>query len=228
MPDGLPPGLTSEPALGDVLDALAGQVERLRDAQNAADVAGLRSRVAALTNALASLASQVAELADAGASTDQPIPSWLWVTGAGGELLTPDTAATVLDDLIVWLGGVYVRFPDGDLPDCWLWHPDVVEELLWLREAWWAAYRGRGASVQRAGDWHDRQRPGVVRRVRQAAGACSLREHLDPGPPAGVPTADAAAAIGTWWAGSRGPAPEPTCDQIDAADAAHGPTGGWR
>lgn len=77
---------------------------------------------------------------------------------------------------------MYVRFPEGSLPGCWLWHPDVVEELLWLCEAWEVAYRGPEASVQRAGDWHDRLRPGVARWARRAAEDCSLRTHLEPGP----------------------------------------------
>ena len=229
MPEVPAPGRTPGPDPTAALAALAGQVERLRRAQEDADIAGVRSRLGAMTVTLASLTSQVAELADAGNSVDHPIPSWLWATAAGGELLTPETAGTLLDDLIVWLDGVYVRFPDGALPECWLWHPDIVEELLWLREAWWAADRGRGASVQRAGDWHDRLRPGVVRRIRQAAGDCSLRVHLDPAPPAAVPAADAATTIATWWAGSRGPAPVPTSQQIRAADAAHRPAGtAWR
>lgn len=225
MPDALPPGLTPEPDPAAALAALAGQVDRIQHA----DVADLRSRLGAITTTLASLAEQVAELADAPAEPRRPIPSWLGMAGADGPL-TPATAAVLLEELIGWLARVYVRFLDGALPECWLWHPAVVEELLWLQGAWLGAYRGPGASAQRAGDWHDRQRPGVVRRVRTVAGDCSLREHLDPAPaPAlAVPAADAATAIAQWWAGVRGPAPVPTSEQIHAADAVHAPAGGWR
>ena len=225
MPDVLPPpGLTPDSDPTDVLAALARQVDRLQHA----DVAGLRSRLGAVTVTLASLAGQVAELADARAEPRPAIPSWLGSTSAGGGPFTPTTAAELLDELIGWLTAVYVRFSDGALPECWLWHPDVVEELLWLRDAWQAAYRGPGASVQRAGDWHDRQRPGVTRRIRAAAGDCSLREHLAPAPAPVVPAVDAVATIAAWWGGARGPTPEPTAEQIRAADAVHRSAGGWR
>jgi hypothetical protein len=104
------------------------------------------------------------------------------------------------------------------LPECWCWHPDIVEELLWLMHAWCAAYQGANASVTLAGDWHDRQRPGVVRRVRAVAGTCSRENHQTrPGwqrgstdtPPV-VPSADAITLIAAWWGPARDEqAPEP-------------------
>jgi hypothetical protein len=112
---------------------------------------------------------------------------------------------------------VYLRYPDAaqGLPDCWLWHPDVVEELLWLMHAWLAAYRDDKATVSLAGDWHDRYRPGVVRRITTTTGRCSLENHQprDGQPPPGapvVPVAGAAEQIATWWATTRtDPPPEP-------------------
>ena len=44
---------------------------------------------------------------------------------------------------MTWLDQVYLQFPDAALPTCWLWHPSVVEELLWLRRA--QALRGGAA-----------------------------------------------------------------------------------
>jgi hypothetical protein len=93
----------------------------------------------------------------------------------------------------------------------------VVEELLWLEHAWLGAYQGRAASVGLAADWHDRQRPAVVRRIRQTAGSCSRERHQTrPGwnPPTSsaptVPGADALALIAGWWGSDRDhPAPEP-------------------
>jgi len=104
------------------------------------------------------------------------------------------------------------------VPDCWLWHPDIVEELLWLRAAWWTAYRTESGTVSQAADWHDRHRPGVVRRIRESAGTCSIETHL-PGtgqnPPTAVPLADAVAAIAGWWTLARDqPPPAPTGDQV--------------
>jgi hypothetical protein len=116
---------------------------------------------------------------------------------------------------------VYLRYTDAKLPDCWLWHPDVVEELLWLHAAWLAAY-DEDAPVTAAGDWHERQRPGVLARVKTYAGMCSLEAHL-PGkerhrPAPTTPGEDAVPAIAAWWGNHRDqPGPVPTEEQIAAA-----------
>jgi len=106
------------------------------------------------------------------------------------------------------------------LPECWCWHPDLVEELLWLSRAWAAAYHGPDASVALVGDWHDRYRPGVVRRIKTVAGTCSLENH-DPTrstPTPTVPVEQAAELIATWWATRRDQAaPEPTAAHHAAA-----------
>ncbi|GAA2566184.1 hypothetical protein [Pseudonocardia hydrocarbonoxydans] len=142
-----------------------------------------------------------------------PAPSWLLLP------TDPAVADRVLGEVCGWLHAVFLRYPDGAtaLPECWLYHPDVVEELLWLMHAWCAAYQGKAASVQLAGDWHDRQRPGVVRRIRGNAGSCSIERHQtrddwDQRPTGAVPVPGigAAAAIAGWWARHRDdPAPEP-------------------
>jgi hypothetical protein len=142
-----------------------------------------------------------------------PAPTWL--------LLPADALAArrVRDDLVAWLAAIYLRYPDAaaSLPECWCWHPDLVEELLWLMHAWLAAYHSPTASIAAAGDWHDRQRPGVVRRIRQSAGSCSLENHTTrPGwahhssAAPEVPGLHALNAITSWWATRRDqPAPEP-------------------
>jgi hypothetical protein len=155
------------------------------------------------------------------ANSDAPskvAPSWLDTDGGRkGQLVAHD----ILDKLTTWIAGVYLRYSDAKLPDCWLWHPDVVEELLWLHAAWLAAY-DRAASVSAAGDWHERSRPGVVARVKTYAGMCSLEAHLPgkerhrPGPT--TPAEDAVPTIAAWWATHREqPGPEPTPEQIAAA-----------
>jgi hypothetical protein len=168
------------------------------------------------------LARLVAQLADAIAAhtvraNSVPAPSWL--------VLSEDEAVVgrVLDELCAWLHAVYLRYRDAaeGLPECWLWHPDVVEELLWLMHAWCTAYQGMQASVALAGDWHDRQRPGVVRRIRQAAGSCSRENHMVRDGwrnvargAAQVPSADAVVSIAAWWAARRDePAPEPASER---------------
>jgi hypothetical protein len=76
-------------------------------------------------------------------------------------------------------------------------------------------YRDENAPVSLAGDWHDRYRPGVIRRINALAGRCSLENHQPrddqplPGGPV-VPVTGAAEQIATWWATSRtDPPPEP-------------------
>lgn len=168
----------------------------------------LPQRVEELAEVLARLSETVASIANrrnAGAA-----PSWLLAPE------DPEITATLLDQLAGWLQTIYLRYPDGAaaLSDCWLWHPDVVEELVWLMHAWSAAYQGPAASVALAGDWHDRQRPGVVRRIRQTVGSCSRDRHRDrPGRPplhSGRPDlsgADQLAEIAGWWATGRDLAP---------------------
>jgi len=72
------------------------------------------------------------------------------------------------------------------------------------------------------GDWHDRLRPGVTRRIRTAAGMCSIENHqLGNGQHTSapvVPLADAADPIAARWATHRAdPPPAPPADQLAAA-----------
>ena len=99
----------------------------------------------------------------------------------------------------------------------------VVEELLWLRRSWLEAFTGRTAAIFRVADWHDRQRPGVVARIRgMNGGVCSLDQHergaeQDRRPPT-VPIAGAATRMAAWWtAGHHDGPPYPTDDEIAEA-----------
>jgi hypothetical protein len=198
---------------------LGREVEASRIAQSGL---AAKTTVIDLQGQVAQLADQVADLPNLIPATDQsesyPVVSWL--------ARLPDTfsASEVLAELIGWIRLVHLRYTDAasGLPECWLWHPEVVEELLWLMQAWRAAYLK--PSIRAVGDWHDRLRPGVVRRITGYAGTCSLDNHLHhraADPVLEVPTADAAEAIAAWWSGDLDrPAPEPTQDQIAAAFAA--------
>ena len=209
-----------EPGAPDgALAGLAREVDELRRRLDGLDPVAER---------VEELGRLVAEMADTLATVSarrRPIPAPTW-------LLAPTDEAEVrglLDELCGWLAAVFLRYPDGAqvLPECWLWHPEVVEELLWLMHAWCAAYQGSEASVALAGDWHDRQRPGVVARIRKAAGSCSLEAHqtrpgwsAPPGGPVTVPGREHTAVIADWWAVGRDrAAPEPTA-------AGSGPIGG--
>ncbi|GAB3750766.1 hypothetical protein [Microlunatus parietis] len=200
------------------LAGLGREVEATRTAQaGLADRAGLEQ----LAEEVRKLAEQVAALPDLlTPEPDQVPPVESWLAGL------PDTftPSEVLTDLTQWLRTVYLQYADGaaGLPECWLWHPEVIEELVWLMQAWRASYLGR-PSVRSAADWHDRMRPGVVRRISDYAGKCSLDHHQTDqatGRP-DVPTATAADAIAAWWEGPHDrPAPVPTDEQLAAADAA--------
>ncbi len=197
---------------------------------SAAAVAGLAREIEALRRAVEplrglpdrveQLAGLVAELAETAAASGLPelarTASWLDLPADAD----PAEASTLLEQLVGWMAGIFLRYTDAArvLPDCWLWHPDLVEELLWLRAAWWAAYRTDAGTVQLAADWHDRHRPGVVRRIREYAGACSIETHVPDGDqhrPAGGPLPDAVPSIADWWALHRDqPPPAPTPDQL--------------
>ena len=213
---------------------------RSRDADPAGAVAGLAREVEALRRRLDGLdylPHRVEQLADlfarqaetAAAATSSPAapepPSWLDLPTDPGRSAESSCPARAAEDLLTtlarWVGGIYLRYPDAaqTLPECWLWHPEVVEELLWLHTAWLAAYRAEAPGTA-VGDWHDRQRPGVARRIRDYAGLCSLEQH-QPGHEQHSPVApvrDAVPAIAGWWATQRAdPAPAPTDEQLSAA-----------
>ncbi len=159
------------------------------------------------------LSQQVAEL-HAAVHPAEPEPpdvrSWLLAADAG-------QARADLADLIRWLAEVYLRYPDAVLPSCWLWHPSVVEELWWLRNAHHEAYLSPQTSYTRAADWHDRQRPGAVRRIRAAIGDCELLVHDRSRPAPVVPLVGSADQIADSWVGSR-TSPVPTPQQLCEAD----------
>jgi hypothetical protein len=208
---------------------------------SASAVAGLAREVEALSRAVEhvkSLPNQVDELARVVQTLAEQTATGMSAGGAPSWLDLPEdigAVRSVLEDLTGWMRDVFLRYADGaqQLPECWLWHPDVVEELLWLMHAWLAAYRAEDATVARAGDWHDRYRPGVVRRIKALAGTCSLENHQPrgnrfTGGPA-VPLAEAMAPIADWWATQRAELPpEPDEQHLAAAAAAQRRPGGGR
>ncbi|WP_224393181.1 hypothetical protein [Pseudonocardia sp. ICBG1293] len=209
------PPLHPEPGEGGALARLAGQVDTLR--RQVAELEPIPDQVGELGRLVGQLSEALAAVT---ARRRIPAaPSWL--------LAPVDTAETrrLLDELCGWAQAVFLRYPDAAkvLPECWLWHPEVVEELLWLMHAWLAAYQGPAASVGAAGDWHDRQRPGVVNRIRKEAGSCSIERHQTrPGwsAPGGaalpVPGTDHVEEIARWWAGQRDQAPPEPAPAVDA------------
>lgn len=143
-----------------------------------------------------------------------------------GWMNTTDFAVAthLMDTLLPWLDGTYLRYAGAELPACWAWHPDVVEELWWLRNTWLAAYTGEDASWSAIGTWHERHRPGVVQRISELR--CQIRAHVTEADPTHprlyVPLADAIPRIAGAWATPERqdwPGAAPTGDDIDAAHA---------
>ena len=213
-------------ASGTVLSGLSREVDTLRrTVASVPDVTGRIDELAAL----------VAQLADAmkGHHPDRVLHpalplSWL--------RLPPDEQAAfgVLDELCAWLSAVFLRYSNATgrvvLPECWCWHPDVVEELLWLWQAWLAAYEGPHASPALAGEWHERSRPGVVRRIELAVGSCGFDRHATVQVEQRaalvrplIPPASTLGLIASWWGADRaGRAPEPEPSERPT------PLGGYR
>ena len=217
-----------------VVAGLAREVDALRRAIRAN--ADLPARLTDLANTVADLADELNTRRRASAG-GLVAASWLDRHGvpepdpatdppaeaaADGEP-APPSAGEVLAELAGWVGRVFLRYRDADavFPECWLYHPEIVEELLWLRLAWQNAYSGPGASVAGVGDWHDRYRPGVVRRIRAYSANCSLSKHtVDPDAAPDLefgraPHAEAADAVAEWWTdGHLGGGPAPTPEQL--------------
>jgi hypothetical protein len=207
-------------SLGHEVDSLRRMTDTQRDGlrdvrarvdDQHGDLTEHATALAGLRTALAGLAEQVAELARDEEEEQARAASWF-------EMADPALAIKRLTSLITWLDRVYIRFPGAELPGCWLWHPPVVEELLWLQRAWTEAYHGRSAATFRVADWHDRQRPNVVRRITEYAGRCALAEHVPTGErttttPPRVLTAEAADDVARAWTADRS-APYPTPDQL--------------
>lgn len=130
----------------------------------------------------------------------------------------PRRAAADLKDLVTWMERVYLRYPDAQLPSCWLWHPAVIEELWWLRRAHDEAYHPRRGGWQAVGDWHDRYRPGVLKRLTSLVRDCDLSLHLDGATTPGAPLADTADLIAHAWTSQPPILPIPSAAQLHDAE----------
>ncbi|MDQ3762170.1 MAG: hypothetical protein M3460_10910 [Actinomycetota bacterium] len=194
-PNSRPPGDNPLEELGPVA-ALARQVERNARA------------TATLEELLRGLAGDVAALV-ANAPTQHPAPaSWLLT-------IDPGEALETLEWLTRWVRDVYLWYPEARLPSCWMWHPAAIEELWWLAQAHREAYTPPTRSISKACEWHDRFRPGVVKRLNDAPYRdCDLSRHAADADrfrtmPADSPLHSAARRIATEWIDGQH-IPEPT------------------
>lgn len=172
------------------------------------DVQAVKVKVEALGEGFEEITSLVRELAEGVSSLGRQLEassvrSWLTVED-------PEKAVLYLADLCKWLGEVWVHYDGAALPECWAYHPGVVEELLSLMDQHRAIFRKGGTSQQKA-DWHARYRPGVVERISKVAASCSLARHergseADPAEKREVPDGfDPAAIAASWTAGRQVP-----------------------
>lgn len=202
------------PVTRGALAGVANEVDALRRAVRT--LAGLPARVDQIA---ATLAQAVDDFSASGRRPDPVRPvSWIAHSQELGE------TTRRLQELADWVGRVYLRYPVAarELPDCWLWHPDIVEELAWLQQVWQAAYHPDTGTVAAAADWHDRYRPGAVTRIRASNRVCSLENHLQPGPGpvTTAPSAGSVPAVAHWWTSAGDEwAPVPTQADLDAAAA---------
>ena len=125
----------------------------------------------------------------------------------------PAHAEAELTDLAAWVDAIYLWYPDADLPSCWAWHPAAVTELQWLRHCHRSVHDGESASWRAVAEWHERLRPGVVKRLATTAG-CDLSRH-DGQPRRAAPAVPVAAVARTWALAQRTPTPTPA--QLDTA-----------
>jgi hypothetical protein len=206
---------TPEPVPPDVVAGMAREIDALRRA-----VRALADLPAAVKRLDTTVAQALVDLAGPGRGADVVKPvSWI------GQATDPELVGSQLAELAAWVAQVYMRYPVAarELPDCWLWHPDMVEELAWLHQAWEAAYSPETGTVAAAGDWHDRYRPGVAVRIRAAnRNSCSLEIHVGPDRPTAArvaPSVGSVEAVATWWASTRDcqQPPLPTQADLDAA-----------
>ena len=136
------------------------------------------------------------------------VRSWLQEDDEEGARLT-------LEDVAGWVGQVWLQYPDGVLPECWLYHPPIIEELVAVMGAHRACFR-KGGTWQMFADWHARYRPAAAERIRRYAPSCTLDLH-QPGEqfdPAVVPTVprlqDVSVVAAQWISTGTAPYPTPT------------------
>ena len=125
----------------------------------------------------------------------------------------PAHAEAELTDLAHWVDAIYLWYPDAHLPSCWAWHPAAVTELQWLRHYHRIVHEGESASWRAVAEWHERLRPGVVKRLTTTAGCDLSRHHGQPRRPA--PAVPSAPVARTWALAQRTPTPTP--QQLDTA-----------
>lgn len=185
--------------LGVELGALRAQVDALRQAVDAgqtdrehlAGLPGVVERLRADVTALAELGDEVdrlgeavAELLDRGPAEDPPRPVDL-------AHVSPEQRETWLAELADWVRDtLFAGWPwtQARLRACWPQHPDLVNDVAWLRTAYRAAYDHPSGRAHHAADfrrWLDE----AMATAEQTTRGCPLpgtpdaHTHTAPSPP---------------------------------------------
>jgi hypothetical protein len=198
------------------LDALGDLRDRVSElGLTVHDLEGLRPRLDDLgyvrdrVSELGLIVGDLSERAAAAAPPPSRAVTWLGWRNQHKNRADPAATENLLKDLASWLNLIFLRYADATdvLPECWLWHPDAVEELLCLWQAWGSAYAA--TSTAGASDWHDRLRPGVVRRLRTSLSTCSFDTHAAGGPTPATSRDDGITLVARWWAAGSAEPPSP-------------------
>ncbi len=176
-------------------------------------MAGLARQVALLSEQVTALLVRLGGGDEDGRAVTRPaLPSWFEVDG--------EQAEQMLRDLVGWVDTILVRHAAAreSLPECWIYHGEVVEDLLWLRATWMTAHRNPAAQPHHAADFHERWLPAVMARYKRqlGSGGCNFDNHHDGAteyrvrqehhPQERIPAADPdmTDAYARWWVHTRG------------------------
>lgn len=175
------------------------------------EVEALREQVATLSGVVAEFGGMLRGLSEdivRFTARDDPSAVRSWIVNNDTEL-----GRLMLADLEDWLAAVWVYFPGSKLPNCWAYHPYVVEELWSVMNLHRACFR-KGGTWQNLADWLKTYRPAAAERIQKEVGSCELTEHqpgadLDPVDWASVPEADLSEVADYWTGHRRAPYPSP-------------------
>lgn len=168
------------------------------------EVENLRGEVATLSGVVADLSGMVRDLSTdilRLSVRDNPSSVRSWIDTDDTEL-----GRLILAGLEEWLATVWVRYPGPALPECWAYHPAVIEELWVLMNQYKSCFR-KGGTWKDFGDWLSKYRPGAAARIQKEAGTCTLSLHepgeqLDPVSWPKVPEVDLT-EVADHWTGHR-------------------------
>lgn len=123
-------------------------------------IPGLAEVAALHHDAIESLATAIDELKageQSSAGVRRPV---VWAD------LEPHEARRTWRRLAGWVGWLRSRYPLAQrIPPCWWRHPELVEELTALWQAWMDSYVVKGAPLGAGADWHGRVLPELLRRM---------------------------------------------------------------